>query len=553
MAGSEALEDLLAEFTPAVQHHTDTYLKKATNISDLPAELLLSIFKILKQDERPDAQPFQAPWITVTWVCKRWRAIALAHPSLWSTLSLLRPPKERASLTAFLKRSANVALTLSIQPSSFFLLTTERTRRIRNITISYTPQQHQHIPKFIRRAGSTWTSLELHQQDASMLFGLHLDVTHVPNLRRLCITNIPLRPIGTLQGLTQLTIERPTEYSGRVLYGILQACPNLVELILKQALPYRELSTPHPDVLTVPKLERLTVQTYGQDVACFLARVRFPPSAAFSITLDYHGYPPQGDEYDGWLQGLLHPRQEQPSLPILTHTRSLALFLGCADIEADLRLFGSTAPERIALMSSSECWNLTVHNLDRFDDDGVFITPMLPYCCPHTVTDLLTLIVPTNITTLDLHIAPGLSRAVERDWPTWLARLPHLRELTIGGMPLIATILSSLHPRPDLLPELETLRLCFAILPEHPNGPDTDTEAFMVWLTLRLLAGMRLRTFAMQIPPGFQGQVVTPEPATVVLVRELASRAVGVDQPVQICYRLCETCHFVFDDVASLR
>ncbi|KAI0658869.1 hypothetical protein C8Q70DRAFT_991053 [Cubamyces menziesii] len=553
MAIIDALEDLFSDSNNSlVEHRTDLTLKRTTGIDDLPSELLLEIFKILK-DEGSNAQPFQAPWVPVTWVCRRWRVIAQNHPSLWSTLSLQQRPREEASVTAFLKNSANVALTLYMQPNTFSLLTAQPARRVRDIAISYTPQQRHYVPGFIKRAGLSWTSLELHQQSVFTSHRMYLDAAHVPNLRRLQIRGIPLRPVGVFQGLAHLTIERPGEYSVDALYDVLQACPNLVDLVLKYALPYYELrmETP-PNVLTLQKLERLVLHTPGQDVACFLTWVRFSRSATFSITLEYQGYPPIGDDYDGWLQALLCPPQKSPSLPITTHTRSLALFLGCADIiEADLRLFGSTAPERITLPPKSSCWSLTVNNLDSLDDNRVFMTPMLPQCCLPTIADLLELVLPPNITTLDLHIAPGLS--VKQDWPAWLARLPHLHELTIGGVPLISAILSALHPRPGLLPELKTLRLCFAVLPEDKNPPKIDPEAFMAWITLRLLAGMSLHTFTMQIPPGFRGQALLPElPATVALVRELESRAVGVDQPVQVCYRLCETCHFAFDDVASL-
>ena len=54
-------------------------------LSDFPVELLQIIFT--RCTETADKRHAAPPWIAITHVCRRWRAIALDHHSLWTTIT----------------------------------------------------------------------------------------------------------------------------------------------------------------------------------------------------------------------------------------------------------------------------------------------------------------------------------------------------------------------------------------------------------------------------------------------------------------------------------
>ncbi|KAI0045428.1 hypothetical protein FA95DRAFT_1561146 [Auriscalpium vulgare] len=68
-------------------------------ISRLPSELLLSIFSyFVGQDHYEPVQavrhvPHSVSWVRFTHVCRRWRHVMLASPSLWRNIILPMPPK----------------------------------------------------------------------------------------------------------------------------------------------------------------------------------------------------------------------------------------------------------------------------------------------------------------------------------------------------------------------------------------------------------------------------------------------------------------------------
>ncbi|KAH9986124.1 hypothetical protein BJV77DRAFT_84234 [Russula vinacea] len=59
-------------------------------IHQLPVELLQKIFTCLAEPRLPDHDPFMQiypEWISITYVCRYWRAVALGHHSLWGTIT----------------------------------------------------------------------------------------------------------------------------------------------------------------------------------------------------------------------------------------------------------------------------------------------------------------------------------------------------------------------------------------------------------------------------------------------------------------------------------
>ncbi|KAL1754975.1 hypothetical protein FB107DRAFT_183199, partial [Schizophyllum commune] len=81
----------------------------------LPPEIMGHVF-LLCQPFYKDFMPRwptrdSLEWITVTWVCSRWRAIATSSPTLWSTVDLCYNRPIDVGRT-FLERSRKAPLTL---------------------------------------------------------------------------------------------------------------------------------------------------------------------------------------------------------------------------------------------------------------------------------------------------------------------------------------------------------------------------------------------------------------------------------------------------------
>ena len=95
-------------------------------VNKLPPEILVHIFWLLQEktywfELGEDEQDSDVPWIQITWVCQRWRSVALSAPALWTTISAsYRCPAGRAPygatwVSAFLERSAKMLLEVGIE------------------------------------------------------------------------------------------------------------------------------------------------------------------------------------------------------------------------------------------------------------------------------------------------------------------------------------------------------------------------------------------------------------------------------------------------------
>ncbi|KAI9436813.1 hypothetical protein BJY52DRAFT_1217734 [Lactarius psammicola] len=74
---------------------------------ELPTELLRDIFLLICIEDHPLANKYQKyppAWISITYVCRRWRVVALSFQQLWSTVTPDLSPKW---VLAFLKRSSH--------------------------------------------------------------------------------------------------------------------------------------------------------------------------------------------------------------------------------------------------------------------------------------------------------------------------------------------------------------------------------------------------------------------------------------------------------------
>ncbi|KAI0048416.1 hypothetical protein FA95DRAFT_1558067 [Auriscalpium vulgare] len=87
----------------------------AAPIFCLPPELLVRIFsyfanRVLSEGvQSMDHVPPAAPWVRLTWVCRRWRQVMLTNPTLWRDVVLPLPPQWARAMLA---RSQNQPLSV---------------------------------------------------------------------------------------------------------------------------------------------------------------------------------------------------------------------------------------------------------------------------------------------------------------------------------------------------------------------------------------------------------------------------------------------------------
>ncbi|KAI0317417.1 hypothetical protein OF83DRAFT_1283445 [Amylostereum chailletii] len=115
------------------------YLRQRSNellpVSQLPNEILSAVFLLARSFVEGPQGRKPPSWVAITYVCRRWRAVAIAYPSLWCQISL---DAGLSWLTTFTERSTAipVCIQLNLQgwtPITHDLLTSvlPRTRTLR--------------------------------------------------------------------------------------------------------------------------------------------------------------------------------------------------------------------------------------------------------------------------------------------------------------------------------------------------------------------------------------------------------------------------------------
>ncbi len=86
----------------------------------LPVEIIATIFHYWKDTCLSNRYGLRADWVRATWICKRWREIALGTPVLWSSIVISRPVADDPVLEMQLDRAQGTALDLVVvNPQNF--------------------------------------------------------------------------------------------------------------------------------------------------------------------------------------------------------------------------------------------------------------------------------------------------------------------------------------------------------------------------------------------------------------------------------------------------
>ncbi|KAI0658867.1 hypothetical protein C8Q70DRAFT_991045 [Cubamyces menziesii] len=104
----------------------------------LPAEILEFVFMHLKLSDPNSDAGFDAEWIKVTWVCGRWRQIALQCSALWAVTAVMERPGASSdpfdAARTLLERASPRPLTLvAVTPPALQVLR-PHAHRVRSLT-----------------------------------------------------------------------------------------------------------------------------------------------------------------------------------------------------------------------------------------------------------------------------------------------------------------------------------------------------------------------------------------------------------------------------------
>ncbi|TFK68836.1 hypothetical protein BDN72DRAFT_841311 [Pluteus cervinus] len=345
-------------------------------VAQLPNEILTKIFCLAR-----NATPPPCGWtsLTVSWVCRHWRLVALRFPHLWTIIDF----PNRDWMEGFLLRSGQGALYINIP-------------HIGPGALSAVPLFLLYLPRIV--------SLDLGASGRTYVCATNWDFTPAPNLQSLTLRNFTLSNnifSGNYPSLRDLSlntcvadwiqlpissdlvglhiINPASSTSTAILAGILGFLPKLE--ILELARTLLEEDGPGPNNL--PRIPLLNLRTLKiQHEACNSAlalfpRLSIPPSAQVSLLLR----PEDPDEFSDTIlavQGCrLHPAWHISQLTFNVGNR-LQILLGeaCTDTRQFTWInFSFLLPSEIREELNTQnimdiCHSLHLANLQSFEIGG---------------------------------------------------------------------------------------------------------------------------------------------------------------------------------------
>ncbi len=537
----------------------------------VPTEVLSEIIFILYEGastSNPHGQKgaavsnegFAAPWITTTWVCRRWREAALQRGALWTSLRIprryIRYPE---AVHTFFNRAPEgtvVHADVRAMPDWWWpgQTVTENAPDRADVLEHLLRWRHRldlGLSTAVVRAGDADISGLLGALGSTLSFlglgarGYHepfaLDVQGLPNLEHLMLNCVP-SVNAPLPGITYIVmytaIGLDVERIG-CLQTFLSACPDLTTLNIFQSLPphYGAQDPSHLPVVHLPQLTLLSLHHERTDaVYVLLETLRLPPSAKLTLQLEETS-PNRARSIlrdDGWLRDVL-PRDQDNFPGILLDTHNLLVFM---DNEFNYEYAEGPQP-------SEGLWFCVVgYSGEQHSDDqswslgGVFHGGVPVMARPRSLGRFLhglpLIVRPALIRRLDLHLGDWLFAGIRRQslWRELLGQFPALRELVLGGWECIEAVTRTLEADPTLLLQLKSINMCINGLPAHAGAAAAMTR----WLAVRRAAGSSLETLSFDTWTGVSLE-------TTALVNHLTSEATQHGMVVRVVPRdFCEAC-----------
>ncbi|KAL1730942.1 hypothetical protein EV714DRAFT_210039 [Schizophyllum commune] len=295
-------------------------------IDVLPPEIMGHIF-LLFQPFYKDFMPRwptrdSLEWITVTWVCSRWRAIATSSPTLWSTVDLCYNRPTDVGKT-FLERSRKAPLTLffysmelGCSPNDitvFAQIGSYHVDRLVALHVSVAGRaDFEHVYSLLGGRVSSVRSLSLFLQSYDPVSqkysttGPDLFAAQLHNVRKIAVRHCAYSQFTRFSGLTHLAVCSKASVHCDDLdqfWQLLQRSPQLETLLLEKCSIVDGYQTNRlqsylpPQAISLPRLRKLQLSEVI-DPAPFLACLDIPETCRM------------------WMNGFLW-RAEQKALPLL--------------------------------------------------------------------------------------------------------------------------------------------------------------------------------------------------------------------------------------------
>ncbi|KAH9896592.1 hypothetical protein C8Q73DRAFT_664354 [Cubamyces lactineus] len=487
--------------------HSVYYLdmpSKTDHTQRLPAEILELILVHLKSSDPTSKDGFKASWIRATWVCRRWREIALQYSALWSATTLAEhsllsgDPFDAARV--LLARASSRELDLTATLPALHVVG-PNAHRVRSLEVLVAPHYSGSYSttdaiRSLPALGTILVRLSLVGHDSNFFTGLRnpiitLHAFAFPVLRVIEIKTVSLKIVGCMLNLDTF---KATDCEGCMprhqdIKDLLRAMPNIGHIEFRSSVPAVEnlrdrypLSDNNP--VHLPKLWHLGLRELAWDIAPVLQMIAIPPTAHLFLRGQYGGVYSGRRTARGVFRRDMIPYDLHPLAQFSdAHALELAVTIPSG---GNVSMLGSRLDNNTN--SLIPIWTLSAEGLVDMDPPFTAVDSArnLADCCEAIIHEVHTFVSPQQL--LVLSIAIPTTIPLWNNWAMWLQPFKNIREISLVGSALVRDIIGVLEAYVYLLP---ALRGAFLWL-DTPDMAPGAARALEQWLWNRAQRGMRL-------------------------------------------------------------